>query len=313
MARRKVNLKLRLRFDNRTGAPLGKLGEVTSGIGDFLFENIVLDRLDTMEEVAVAGLEAKVERALRTEIDKFARAMARGLVGGADQYNHPRGTLNVSSSNNLGSGAPRASLGPGVGAPAWSVQSSGVTWAPRSKKYLEQKAREGYGAQGWFERQRVFHEFLSNGQELLGTFGPLAVTYQRQRESILPMTQGRNARGQFSKKVPLSPTLPGLVGRGQRSTRFVSYVIGRLSVRVFGRLTPEMLPALASGNLSDVVYSEALTSMLPHGVAVVVAGHSANNGPRRLTIQPYLSWFLVRAVPFAVLRQLDPSFRAYRT
>ena len=73
---------------------------------------------------------------------------------------------------------------------------------------------------------------------------------------------------------------------------------------VFGNITPAMLPSLLTGDPRDYLngQSSGLNALLPRNIAKRLDG--PNFGLHLFTIEPYLSWFLSRAVPYAVSRRV---------
>jgi hypothetical protein len=164
------------------------------------------------------------------------------------------------------------------------TQSSGMSvlggrWAPRKKRYLRDKERR-FGHTRWFEGAGRLREAIKTSA-WTSWFGPIQTKVFREKEK-------RD------------------IGNGK-----MRFAVAKLEVRVFGSITPSMLPALMSGNPSDIGTADGRSSGLiglvhkkEPGTAYHLAGGRSRNVPYRPTLEPFLAFAITRSVPTAVFEKL---------
>jgi hypothetical protein len=90
--------------------------------------------------------------------------------------------------------------------------------------------------------------------------------------------------------------------------------IATIRVQAMTRITPGMLPALGGGGLGDFgsnARGSGLLAMLGERVAWRLGGNP-QTVPFRPTIQPFLGYFLTRAMPNAVFKRIEQGFQGQR-
>jgi hypothetical protein len=170
-----------------------------------------------------------------------------------------------------------------------------LPWAERSPKYLAQKQKH-IGHQRWFEYTGYLERAMTP-QNWEAWFGPLHVTVQ-------PI-QSRKA-----KEGSLTEAPAAFVRTGGK----MKFGVARIGVSLFGLLTPSMLGALATGDMSA---GKAGGDGRTNGLLALVAAHdpeaarhlAPNNQfrktPYRPTIEPFLAFAVTRSLPAAVFKRLQ--------
>lgn len=300
MAKNKLTINFNLRFNSKTGKPL-RLKEDLDKVGQFLFEDVAIAQSNNLlDSAAIASVEARVIATVRTEVDRLAGYMLKGIVDRSPSATGPVGNLRVAESAAVGNPQLIGSLS----ARPFSVSSISPPWQPRSAQYLKRKGRE-FGHTNWFQRRGILGKFLGSGDRLLASLGPITVAFIKNNGRS--RLTGRFERTSFSRGSGPAAVTAGTPGRNP--SYVYRAILGRIEVSVFGKITPQMLPGLLSGDPGNLAPGDAtgLTALLPRDVRYRL--DPADGKPYRMTIEPYLSWFLTRAIPFAVLRRLSADFK----
>lgn len=182
-------------------------------------------------------------------------------------------------------------------------------WAPRSPEYLASKRKRGW-AQGWFSATGLLKNELT-ADFLLQAYGPIRVSVIRDvqaTENPAPLRGGTTLRTFGPNSAPAASASVGDV----RDARIRLQVA---TVRIFAMeaITPSMLPALASGQVN------AMNNDDPQRGRRFLAPIFAANKPLayrlgqldykthryRPTLEPFLAWFLTRAIPNALALRLE--------
>lgn len=289
---RSLGINLRLRFSAQTGQKKVAPGRLPKELEDFarlIVEDVAVKGVDDVE-LTYSRLTGPITQILYQELERLAEAMKRGIVGARDGL---KGTLNVTSfegdTDVGGSFARRAGANP-----RWSFS---YPWTPRTQKYLRDKAKVK-GHTRWWDYDGKLAGFL-NANQLLSTFGPIKVEFERVNKKISG-GYTRNELGQFAPADSGRTKVTSLVGVG-RPTVDAQILAGRIKVSVLGRITPAMLPGILNGDPADIppAWSSSLFGLLPGDIQLRL-----DRKIHRYTIEPYLSWYLSRAVPYAVLRRI---------
>ena len=309
----RVNLRLRASAAGALNQTLKPAKDKLDAAGYLIIEDVALSFGKKYINDQVDVFEEQVVNVILAELRKFANMMRKGIVGVPAKQDTPRGVLRVSE---MGAGD-----GPGVD---YDVSKSGVHWAPRSQKYLKRKGKTrkhpgGRGHTRWFEYDRELWDFLENPTALVASFGPIEVRFIPELKVIdaggyTRQAAGTSAGGQFARKFSgySNPTFAQKSGAPQSE---VHVKTGRMVVRAFGNITADMLPALLSGDVDDFEgNSQALMGLLPDNIKLRLDHKPDGKVPYRMTIEPFVSWFLTRAIPYAVNRRLkqEVSTRAAR-
>ena len=292
----KINLNIRIRYSAQAGerivaAPSKQLGDIAY----LIFEDIVAAAA-AEDARDLEYLSKSIYKILYDELTRLSKAMlgdtGSGIIDGPGSL---RGNLDVGLKDGVGAAAARLA----VGRTAFSFS---YPWVERSEKYLFAKAKAGKPDQ-WFVYDGILKGFLGDPEKLLAALGPIRVVFTPVNKKVDAAGQTRHAAGseQGGRFVEpfkgagrvTSASAPGLQG--------LTIVTGRIKVNVFEAITPAMLPGLLSGNPADFQpgrYS-GLFNQLPAEIS-----RRLYRLPNRVTIEPYLSWYLTKAVPYAVIRRL---------
>ena len=263
--------------------------QVKQGMGGFaryIVRDVALRTSDRYFAQARATLTRNVESDVRKEILQMATMIEKFLIQ-PERATGPKGTLTPANKelSEAGSKLGRVNY--------FDLQSSNANWPERQLKYMKWKSAKDHGS-SWWKNTGDLHTALSNANIYLNNFGPVVVTFQRTKDQ--------------SVKNPVK-TLPGRQGRTSES-----FTVGRLEVLTFGKITPDMLPSLASGNVADVTPERggALANLLPEEVGRKLKGRSSGEFGRakeyRPVLEPFLSYYLTRAIPNAIYRRTERAF-----
>lgn len=188
-----------------------------------------------------------------------------------------------------------------------------IQWTKRGKHYLKWKRDNGF-PEKWWEATGDLADTLGNDSLYIDAFGPVQVLFTRARNQDKAkgglsksyiLSGGGALEGQSSSsRLSAAVTQSGRVGRIT-----AEYQIGKLEVITFGRITPNMLPGLAtmdpkgahpSGNI------DGLAGLLPNdgpgGIRNKLLGKQE---ARRYALEPFVSFFLTRAIPNAIWRRTE--------
>jgi hypothetical protein len=199
-------------------------------------------------------------------------------------------------------------------------QSTQIEWAKRSKKYLAWKRQHHLPDKWWAAHGKLQGELMSKNADFYeDTFGPIRVRLERP-------AAGRNAQGRFTRTNPaiksaVNPSRPeagAIQGRvnvttpSNRGRVSAEVTVGTLKVDVFGKITPAMLPGLASPiwapQQADPTPGEGLVGLFPNdgpgGLRNKLLG-TRQGRHYRYAIEPFVSFYLMRAIPNAVWRRTE--------
>jgi hypothetical protein len=214
-------------------------------------------------------IRGQVERAVRREIAHMARQYQRGVVGRGQRKTQFNITSAVQSENRAGILSPSASV------------PMNRPWPSLTPKYSRWKANHGY-SQGHFLLHGYLGQRLSKAESWTEIFGPVAVRVIR--------TAPGEVKG-----------LPKIEAMGERQARFH---IGKIEVRALGKITANMVPALAGQPIGFG------TAGRTNGLLGLVAandeelayhlGQNPATAPYRSTLEPFLGFVLTKAIPVAV-------------
>ena len=219
-------------------------------------------------------LRVRIEEDVRAELVNLSRMFRQFIIGAPGSRTAPGGTLTT--------------LAKGDQRPQVSLSSMLPAWTPRSDQYMERKRDEGIGI-GWFDNTGWISSsgypdspgFLrqtfagSNGGMRRGSdvwediFGPVKVRIVRQNNATPEMD----------------------LRTGKKSVRMQ---VARISVAAMGRVDNSMLNAYRSNN-------PRLTAVLnDYDPRLAVRLGVMRNGVYRPTLEPFLDFFLTRALPHTV-------------
>jgi hypothetical protein len=247
------------------------------------------DTYDTMRKT----LEQQVEGDVRAELTHMALLFRRHIITAAGTKTSPSGFLDTATK---GEAPPRMAIAEGLPA-----------WAPRNAEYLRRK-RAATGGIGWFDNRGwkesqydarfasrvarsgkqnndhglLFREMRQDVWETM--FGPISVRFYRARK-LSPEDSVAN------------------IGSGKKN---LQVQIGSLQVRALGKITPAMLPGYTTGTIMASSNGNPALINLVSGYDPKLGYRLGNmrNGVYRPTLEPFLGFFLLRALPHAVNERL---------
>lgn len=273
-------VKARQRFDNTARA---------------IMERVTINYADGAYDQMRKTLEQRVEQDVRAELTHMALLFRRHIIGAGGTTTAPSGNLDTVTKG----GIP----------PRMAIASALPPWSPRNAEYLRQK-RQATGGIGWFDNRKWKDQqwdarfssrvprksepydqpglmFRSMRQDVWETmFGPISVRFYRMRKLTPGDTRfGMNAGRQKNMKVQ----------------------IGSIQVRALGKITPGMLPGYTTGSIrASAQGNPALTELISaYDPQLGYRMGTMNNGVYRPTIEPFLGFFLLRALPHAVTQRLE--------
>lgn len=257
-------------------------------------ERVTINYADGAFDEMRKNLEQRLEQDVRAELVHLALLFRRHIVGAAGTRLTPSGMLDTAVK---GERAPRQSIAEGL-----------PPWAPRNAEYLRQK-RQATGNIAWFDNRNWKHSaydarFASRmpragaGPEETGLlfrsmradvwetmFGPIAVRFFRMR------------------KLQPSDAMASVSAGPQKHMKVQ---IGSIQVRALGRITPGMLPGYTSGTIkaSDKGNPRLIELISDYDPQLAYRLGTMRNGVYRPTLEPFLGFFLTRALPHAVTERL---------
>jgi hypothetical protein len=284
-------LRIRFRFNQQTGkASVEPGGKHFGNFSRVLVQQVAVQYGNSTLGLIRDHIESQIQTDVQRELDHMARLLMTHVVGIAGRNSGPTGAL--------GTVAPESEEMRELGLQVKSVSLRGLVregWTPRSPYYLKWRARHG-GSTDWFRLHSPSRlDALRSGSTWTAAFGGITV-------SVLKHTDLEKGEQSF-----------GLLNMpyGSAGTR-----IGIATIRVaaMSRITPEMLPALAGGSLGSFGSNPqhaGLLSMLGDPIAWRLGGDPVRV-PFRPTIQPFLGFFLTRALPNAVAKRIEQGFAQTR-
>lgn len=239
-------------------------------------------------ENAKYGLRAELAKSISIEvrevIDQMAKRISRGMKA-PPNARAPQARLSVAGV------LSRYGRLNGWNAPFYTSNTNPpIKWKPLSPKYVKYK-KQKYNTDRWWEKTGELTEYLSNPDVYYEAFGPLAVQFLPSRKDK------QRVKGSGTEFIART--------RGNNWRREVK--IGRVEVIVFGDITDSILPALRTQNPADIGPDADFVG--PHiGLAGMIANKNLEQGEKlfrygRKVIDPFVSFYLTRAIPDTVLRR----------
>lgn len=256
-----------------------------------IVENVALNMVEDEYENFKNEFLQRVETDVRAELVHMAALYRRHIIGASGTKNGPTGTLSTVSK--------------GESPPSQSLSASLPAWAPRSAKYLQSK-RAATGNIKWFttagwkahpdpryasvrgttyvpdQSGLLFKESRADTWETM--FGPIKATFRR------------NNKG--------GTAIAGFSSGGKR----YKTQLGTVYVRALGTITPDMLPGFTSGNVHGGAQPTGLINLIyKYDPSMGNRLGRMRNGVYRATLEPFLGFFLTRALGHAVNERIRKS------
>lgn len=260
--------------------------------GGIVVEDFALRYVSGRFDEAKKTISRDIHRIVKNEVDRMANAIARGLHR-PDGSTGPWGTLRISGDvqqqRNSGRGEVMSNQAAELGwTPTWDRSDAGIKWASRDKQYMRRKRREGK-APYWFKATGELQNWLRarSSADYLRSFGQLSVRFEKLKDAK-----------------PRTNAAPSGIRGGQGT-----YVmVGKLSVNYFNKITPDILPGLKELELnSKPKGGPGAASLLPDGVdkyKLTTKSHGPNRQHRH-SIDPFVSFYMTRAIPNAIWRRTE--------
>lgn len=247
---------------------------------------------DAFREVKKA-IAASFQRDAKRELTYLMSLYRRHIVGAGATRAQPSGMLRYA--------LEASDTDVGFDDENYAIADSLPAWAPRSPAYLRRKRRQGW-SQGWWSARGDLSRGLT-ADVLLQAYGPIRVSVIRDTRE--------------TERV----ALPGLPGRfaGDRlrtnteADTHIKLNVATIRVYAMQQITPSMLPALATG-VPDTMNSDSpsrgrrflapLYAVNPD-IYYRLSQTSYNTHRYRPTLEPFLAWYLTRAIPNALALRLQ--------
>lgn len=278
-------------------------------------------------EVALAASQDSFQRArtrfvssvksvIRAEVSRMAMLIGRFLPL-PDKYSGPNGQMSL--------GGRSATAEKFQFPETFNRAQANIQWAKRSKKYLAWKRRHNMPAKWWEASGELRSAMAGKGADFYEeAFGPVRVRLERP-------APGRDTSGRFTRTNPLptsaanpafggtATAVSGRVNVTAPSTRgriSAQVSVGTLKVDLFGKITPAMLPGLAGASWNpkqaEPTSGEGLVGLFPNdgpgGVRNKLLG-TRNGRHYRYAIEPFVSFYMMRAIPNAVWKRTETLIR----
>lgn len=272
-------ITLRFVFNRNTGTVQPKRWNAASR---FIARDIAMNISDENWKIMRSRIAGQVMTDINREMSHLAQEYLRLVVGISGNNEGPQGELKTQAE-------------PAEGITNFSRYRMHIAWDERSRDYLRRKQREK-GHTHWFEHDRVLARSMGKASTWFGAYGPVGVQVIRKAQSL---TQEQAGKAGFQ----------GRFGVGSSSARVQ---IGTIRVFAMRGITPQMLPALASGRIDDWAPDGATTGLISRFPRDIQHGLAPNRRfvPYRHSVEPFLAFFLTRAIPNAVLRRLQEGMGA---
>ena len=257
------------------------------------FARLIVDEVAFRESSYVADVGSRrLKASLEAVVNKEIATMAMRVRGGlnlTERAKGPQGVMSVGQNSRMA-----RELGWQSSLNAWDRKSTGIKWDPRNPHYLNWKRSHGKNS-NWWNMDGSLLNYLGRASTYTTAFGPVKVTIDRERA----MRVGNRAPN-------LKFTRAGVPG-----PITAEYKIARVRVQALGLITPRDLPSLRSNDPKDAT---------PAGGGLGLAARLDDNEAKmklltpayktkniRYTLEPFLSFYLTRAIPNAVWRRIEET------
>lgn len=281
-----------LRF--RIGKGLVKARQRYANTSRAILERIGLQYKEDNYDEFRKTVESQLAQDIRNELENMATLYRKHIIGFSGRRTAPSGTLTTYAK---GADRPRMPIAAGL-----------PPWAPRSAEYLKSK-RTAVGHIRWFDNTgwnpSTLDFRLSRRAAKVGSgpdnpgllksmmtrdswetlFGPISVAFRRARNT--------------------APT--DAVGVLDQGGKRLKVQMGTLYIRAIGKIEPHMLPGYTSGfvRASSAGNPRLMNVIAQTDPRLAYRLGTMRNGIYRPTLEPFLGFFLTKAIPFAVARRLQ--------
>lgn len=263
--------------------------------------------LAATEDAYLANREAlvkSVKKSAMAEVSRMAMLISNS-ISLPDKYPGPHGEMSIKEG--MSDTYTRFGF-----RETFDRERTSIVWPKRRNRYVKKwKPMHGYPAK-WWEATGDLARALKSEDLYLHAFGPVNVLFTRAKnqdkaKDAMSKSYIMSAGGE-SSSVDLQQSITHAGRAGRISAEFQ---VGRLEVIAFGNITPRMLPALSHPKM-DPAYaapndnSDGMVGLFPDdgpgGVRNKLLGRQAQH---RYAIEPFVSFFLTRAIPNAIWRRTE--------
>lgn len=257
------------------------------------FARLIVDEVAFRESSYIADVGSRrLKASLEAVVDKEIATMAMRVKGGLNLTERAKGHQGVMS---VGQNSRQArALGWQSSMNAWDRKTTGIKWDARNPHYLNWKRTHGKSS-NWWSMDGSLLSYLGKASTYTDAFGPVKVTIDRERAMRVG---NREPNLKFTRA-----GVPGPIT--------AEYKIARVRVQALGLITPSDLPSLRSNNPKDAKPSgggPGLAARLDDNEArmkLLTPAYKTKN--IRYTLEPFLSFYLTRAIPNAVWRRIEET------
>lgn len=262
----------------------------TNGFARLIVDNIAFTTASSSRQEAHRVLAGSVRKAVDAEISHMAMTIGNSLAI-TERARGPQGVMSVHE------GLSRTARDRGWAASSynWNRNRTGIKWGERHPRYMKWKATNGYSRK-WWSLSGDLKGYLSQPQTYTQSFGPVRVLFDR------PKNQDR-ARMSVGNG-------PRLTASGMTGPITATYEVGKLRVIALGNITPDDLPSLRTEDPKDAKpRSEyGLAGYLRDRTqAAKLIRPAYGDGLQRHVLEPFVSFYLTRAIPNAVWRRIEQT------
>lgn len=258
----------------RFGQGLVKARKESENTSRFVAQQIAIAYAEDTWQGVQNTLKERIAEDVRVELNNLNRLFRDHIIGAAGTRTSPAGRLTTVTK---GSDRPSA-----------SIASMLPAWAPRGAEYLDRK-KKALGDTRWFDNSGWTRRPAPADGGLLRSSFPVSAGFGRGSDvwenmfgPIGVRVVRRNAEADASLKAATS--------RG-KTTRIQ---VASIYVTALGKIDLNMLNAYRNDNDNDGLMR--VVAETDRALAVRLAGR----GPYRPTLEPFLDFFLTRALPHAV-------------
>lgn len=300
-----VKLAINFRFRasaqrSKDGASILPYEKIGNSFARIIMDDVALSTAERTWQTAQASLRQNVNQAVRTEIAKMAYYMGR-FVTQQESRRTPQGM--VKAADQTMSETMRRTFKGGL---YTDLNAAGVRWAPRQTRYVRRKKRK-LGHARWWDYDGLLKGWVSSAENLIQAFGPVAVLFTKVKDQRLVSTRV-DAAGKL-QKTPISNVDINRTASGRSGRLTQKYAVGRVEVIALGNLTAAMLPGLANGDLHRNNVDGRASGLI--GLVDRVSPDVAVELGQRRTVayrpvlEPFLTFYLTRAIPNAVFNRIE--------
>lgn len=284
---------MRIRFSfnqqNKTGVEQATRSTAATIVEELTF-NAAEEDFKAVKEVIAKSFRTDAQR----ELGWMATLFRRHITGAPGSGKGPKGDFTYAISDDGDAPFSNDDAYFGIGD---SLPENG--WADRTESYLRYKKKRGW-SQAWFKASGSLQPSI-NADFFSSSFGGIRITIKRNLKAK-PSLQGRRLRTNF-------------VSAHDR----IHLNIATIRVFALEKVTPGMLPALASGRPDTTNNGDGRTNGL---LSLVAAGGNEEaalklggrrSTPYRPTLEPFLAFYLTRSIPHAVGTRINEGLKAARS